>query len=76
MRSAGDCGPYRWRGLTVTPFYILYISYTVEFISRRDAENAERGGLGGLTSFNTEARRHRDTENCILDRIYRINRMG
>ena len=24
------------------PFYILYIFYTVEFISRRDAENAER----------------------------------
>ena len=31
---------------------------------------------GRANGFNTEARRHRDTENCILDRIYRINRMG
>ena len=30
MRAAGDCRPYRWRGLTVTPsLYIFYISYTV-----------------------------------------------
>ena len=31
---------------------------------------------GRANGFNTEARRHRDTEKCILDRIYRINRMG
>ena len=30
VRAAGDCRPYRWRGLTVTPsLYIFYISYTV-----------------------------------------------
>ena len=53
VRAAGDCRPYHWT-VHGPPFCILYIFYTVKFISRRDTQShAEKSPFYILYIFYT-----------------------